>query len=247
MERYGFRRAAQRDPAQHRHRDCSIRRWCIRTVSRRCARRGEFRRGSASCWRPAGCRRERPDQPGAEPRACSRRTACAASTFVIAGDDRRHARYARIDHEAGAGRRRRRAVPRGRPRRRHAGGLRGVRYRRGAAHRAADLSASVVAEAQAMARPVIASSIGPIPENMVMPPRMPEDLRTGWVVQPGDSIELARALAPRWRSMPPRTGRWRRAHAQFAEYMFAPSRIAAAHASRSTPSLLEAEPDRLGG
>ena len=53
----------------------------------------------------------------------------------------------------------------------------------------------VVAEAQAMARPVIASAIGPIPENMVMPPRMPDELRTGWVVQPGDSIEIARALA----------------------------------------------------
>ena len=32
----------------------------------------------------------------------------------------------------------------------------------------------VVAEAQAMARPVIASSVGPIPENMVIPPLMPE-------------------------------------------------------------------------
>ena len=60
-------------------------------------------------------------------------------TFVIAGDDRRHRRYARSIMKRARAEKRRRAVPRGRPRRRHAGGLRGVRHRRGAVHRAADL------------------------------------------------------------------------------------------------------------
>src|SRR5215468_12028375 len=39
----------------------------------------------------------------------------------------------------------------------------------------------VVAQAQAMSRPVVASSIGVLPEYLVTPPQMPEDVRTGWV------------------------------------------------------------------
>ena len=161
-------------------------------------------------------------------------------TFVIAGDDRRHRRYARsimkqaraenvdalfrvVGHVAD--------MP--------------------AAYAASDIVVvpciappiygQVVAEAQAMARPVIASSVGPIPENMVIPPLMPSDLRTGWVVQPGDSIEIARALATalaldavEYRALAARAR-------QFAEYMFAPNRIAAATLEVYT-SLLELEP-----
>ena len=161
-------------------------------------------------------------------------------TFVIAGDDRRHRRYARsimkhaqaenvdalfrvVGHVAD--------MP--------------------AAYAACDvvvvpciappIYGQVVAEAQAMARPVIASAIGPIPENLVIPPHMPGELRTGWVVQPGDSIEIARALATalaldatEYRALAARAR-------QFAEYMFAPGRIAAATLEVYT-SLLEAEP-----
>lgn len=161
-------------------------------------------------------------------------------TFVIAGDDRRHRRYAQsimrraqaenvdalfrvVGHVAD--------MP--------------------AAYAASDvvvvpcvappIYGQVVAEAQAMARPVIASSIGPIPENMVVPPLMPDDLRTGWLVPPGDSIEIARALtvalaldAPAYRALAARAR-------QFAEYMFAPSRTAAATLEVYT-SLLETEP-----
>ena len=83
--------------------------------------------------------------------------------------------------------------------------------------------------------------IGPIPENMVVPPRMPDDLRTGWLVQPGDSIEIARAIASAlaldataYRALAARAR-------QFAEYMFAPSRIGAATLEVYT-SLLETEP-----
>lgn len=106
---------------------------------------------------------------------------------------------------------------------------------------AAPIYGQFVAEAQAMARPVIASSVGPIPENMVVPPRMPDELRTGWLVPPGDSTEIARALAvalaldaTAYRALAARAR-------QFAEYMFAPGRTAAATLEVYT-SLLEAEP-----
>ncbi len=45
-----------------------------------------------------------------------------------------------------------------------------------------------------MAKPTVASSIRPLPENMMTPPRMPEELRTGWEVKPGDPAELAKAI-----------------------------------------------------
>ena len=161
-------------------------------------------------------------------------------TFVIAGDDRRYRRYARsIMKQAQA---------------ENVGALfRVVGHVADmpAAYAASDIVAvpcvappiygQVVAEAQAMARPVIASSIGPIPENMAVPPHMPDDVRTGWLVQPGDPIELARALAialaldaTAYRALAARSR-------QFAEYMFAPGRVAAATLEVYN-ALLEAEP-----
>jgi glycosyltransferase involved in cell wall biosynthesis len=57
---------------------------------------------------------------------------------------------------------------------------------------------------------------------------MPEDVRTGWVVEPGDAAEFARAIGAAlalddtaYRAM---TARAR----QFAEYMFSPQSVAAA-------------------
>ena len=60
---------------------------------------------------------------------------------------------------------------------------------------AAPVYGRVVAEAQAMARPVVASAIGPLPENMLTPPRMTDDLRTGWEVAPGSPEQLAEGVA----------------------------------------------------
>jgi glycosyltransferase involved in cell wall biosynthesis len=161
-------------------------------------------------------------------------------TFVIVGDDRRYRRYARsIMKQA------------------QAANIDALFRVVGhvpdmpAAYAASDIVVvpctvppvygQVVAEAQAMARPVIASSIGPIPENMVAPPRMPDDLRTGWLVQPGDSIEIARAIASAlaldataYRALAARAR-------QFAEYMFAPGRIGAATLEVYT-SLLATDP-----
>jgi glycosyltransferase involved in cell wall biosynthesis len=85
------------------------------------------------------------------------------------------------------------------------------------------------AEAQAMARPVVTSAVGVLQENIVVPPRMPEDLRTGWLTRPGDAAELARAIdlalsldAASYQALAARAR-------QFAEFMFSPQSIAAAH------------------
>jgi glycosyltransferase involved in cell wall biosynthesis len=53
----------------------------------------------------------------------------------------------------------------------------------------------IAAEAHAMAKPVIASSLGVLPEIVLGPPRVDEDARTGWLVEPSDPLALARALA----------------------------------------------------
>ena len=57
------------------------------------------------------------------------------------------------------------------------------------------LSGRSVIEAQALGRPVIATTVGALPESVLAPPRMKEELRTGWLVRPGDAGQLARALS----------------------------------------------------
>jgi glycosyltransferase involved in cell wall biosynthesis len=160
-------------------------------------------------------------------------------TFVLAGDDLRHRRYVRAL-------------------RKHAQAegvdslfrIVGPCPDMAAAYAASDLVVApneapplhgrVVAEAQAMARPVVTTNIGALPEHLIAPPRMPEDLRTGWIVNPGDPIDLARAIssalaldAAAYRALAVRAR-------QFAEYMFSPRRVAAATLDVYS-SLLEAE------
>lgn len=86
----------------------------------------------------------------------------------------------------------------------------------------------VVAQAQAMGRPVVTSDAGILPEHVVTPPEMPEDVRTGWVVKAGDVAGLTRAIGAAfalddkaYRAMSARSR-------QFAEYMFSPQSVAAA-------------------
>lgn len=83
-----------------------------------------------------------------------------------------------------------------------------------------------IPESQAMARPVIASAIGILPENILAPPRMPDELRTGWLVRPGDPVALAAALREAlaldlaaYRALAARAR-------QFAEFMFSPQNVA---------------------
>jgi glycosyltransferase involved in cell wall biosynthesis len=56
------------------------------------------------------------------------------------------------------------------------------------------LSGRTVAEAQASGRPVVTTSVGMLPENVLAPPRMRDELRTGWLVRPGNVGEIARAV-----------------------------------------------------
>src|SRR3954469_16591784 len=51
------------------------------------------------------------------------------------------------------------------------------------------------AEAMAMARPVIAASVGAIPEVVLAPPNVLETRRTGWLAEPDDPLSFARAIA----------------------------------------------------
>jgi glycosyltransferase involved in cell wall biosynthesis len=90
------------------------------------------------------------------------------------------------------------------------------------------LLGSVVAQAQAMARPVVTSDVGMLPEHVLVPPRMPEELRTGWVVAPADPVSLAQTLklaleldSTDYQAMAARAR-------QFAEYMFSAQSAAAA-------------------
>ena len=86
----------------------------------------------------------------------------------------------------------------------------------------------VVAQAQAMGRPVVTADTGILPEHVVTPPEMPEDVRTGWVAKRGDPIEFARAISDALtldqRSYQAMAARAR----QFAEYMFSPQSVAVA-------------------
>jgi glycosyltransferase involved in cell wall biosynthesis len=148
-------------------------------------------------------------------------------TFVLVGDDRRHRRFVRkfwkaaqeqtvdalfrmVGHHTDM------------PSAYAASEIVAVPYT------AAPVYGRVVAEAQAMARPVVASAIGPLPENMLTPPRITANLRTGWEVAPGSAEQLAEALstalaldAAAYRALAARAR-------QFAEYMFSPQRAAAA-------------------
>ncbi len=104
----------------------------------------------------------------------------------------------------------------------------------------APLLGRVVAQAQAMGRPVVTSDIGMLGEHIVAPPRMPEDVRTGWIAAAGDAADFAQVLgtalslnANGYRVMSARAR-------QFAEYMFSPESVAEAMRSVYT-SLLARE------
>jgi glycosyltransferase involved in cell wall biosynthesis len=90
------------------------------------------------------------------------------------------------------------------------------------------LSGRDAAQAQAIGRPVITTSVGVLPENVLCPPRMRDELRTGWLVRPGNVSELARsvaaALALDATSYEALGARAR----QFAEFVFSPQSVAQA-------------------
>jgi len=90
------------------------------------------------------------------------------------------------------------------------------------------LSGRDVAEAQAMGRPVVTTTLGVLPENVLCPPRMQDGLRTGWLVRPGNAADLARAVEKVLKlDVPAYEALGARAR-QFAEFMFSPQSVAEA-------------------
>jgi glycosyltransferase involved in cell wall biosynthesis len=89
----------------------------------------------------------------------------------------------------------------------------------------------VVAQAQAMGRPVVTSDIGILPEHVAAPPEMPEEVRTGWVAKAGDAGEFAHALGEAFALDETAYGTMAERARHFAEYMFSPrNAVAATHA-----------------
>ena len=147
--------------------------------------------------------------------------------FVLAGEHRTHRKYARFVADEARARRVQACI-------RLTGHCRDMP----AAFAAADtvvvpaieppVLGRVVAQAQAMGRPVVTSDLGILPEHVATPPEMPENVRTGWVAKTGDATEFARAIGAAlslddvaYRTMAARAR-------QFAEYMFAPQSVAVA-------------------
>jgi glycosyltransferase involved in cell wall biosynthesis len=90
------------------------------------------------------------------------------------------------------------------------------------------LSGRAAAEAQAMGRPLVTTTVGMLPENLICPPRMPDELRTGWLVRPGNVADIARAVvAALALNVTDYKALGARAR-QFAEFLFSPQSVAEA-------------------
>jgi glycosyltransferase involved in cell wall biosynthesis len=90
------------------------------------------------------------------------------------------------------------------------------------------VSGQVPAQAQAMARPVITTQVGILPECVLAPPRMPDALRSGWIVRPGQPVELAGAIATVLRLDETAYQALAARARQFAQFMFSPESVVAA-------------------
>jgi glycosyltransferase involved in cell wall biosynthesis len=90
------------------------------------------------------------------------------------------------------------------------------------------LSGRIVAEAQAVGRPVVTTAVGMLPENLLAPPRMREHLRTGWVVRPNHPGELAAAVNAALALDSTGAEALGARAREFAEFMFSPQSVAEA-------------------
>jgi glycosyltransferase involved in cell wall biosynthesis len=90
------------------------------------------------------------------------------------------------------------------------------------------LAGRAAAEAQAMGRPMVATTVGVLPENLLCPPRMRDDLRTGWLVRLGNVSELARAIASVFALDVTAYAALSARARQFAEFAFSPQSVAEA-------------------
>jgi len=87
---------------------------------------------------------------------------------------------------------------------------------------------TMAAEAQAMARPVVAANIGAMPEMLQAPPAGINAPRTGWMAPPGDALALARCIADALALAPRAFDRVGDQARQWAQRSFSPERVAAA-------------------
>jgi glycosyltransferase involved in cell wall biosynthesis len=90
------------------------------------------------------------------------------------------------------------------------------------------LTGRTVAEAQAVGRAVVTTAVGMLPENVLAPPRMRAELRTGWIVRPGQAGELAAAVMKALGSDATAAEALGARARQFAEFMFSPQSVAEA-------------------
>jgi glycosyltransferase involved in cell wall biosynthesis len=86
----------------------------------------------------------------------------------------------------------------------------------------------IMAQAQAMARPVVATQVGLLPEHVLAPPRMPDELRTGWLVRPGHAGELAGAIGVAVRLDDTAYQALAARARQYAQFMFSPESVVSA-------------------
>jgi glycosyltransferase involved in cell wall biosynthesis len=84
------------------------------------------------------------------------------------------------------------------------------------------------AEAMAMARPVIATNVGALPEIVLAPPNVLESARTGWLAEPDDPVSFARAIAAALSVEASTYGAIGTRARRLANQFFAPARTAAA-------------------
>ena len=84
------------------------------------------------------------------------------------------------------------------------------------------------AEAMAMARPVIATNVGALPEIVLAPPNVLESARTGWLAEPDDPVSFARAMAEALAAEASAYGAIGTRARRLANQFFTPARTAAA-------------------
>jgi len=84
------------------------------------------------------------------------------------------------------------------------------------------------AEAMAMARPVIATNVGALPETVLAPPNVLESARTGWLAEPDDPVSFARAIAEALAAEASTYGAIGTRARRLANQFFTPARTAAA-------------------
>src|SRR2546423_10250127 len=84
------------------------------------------------------------------------------------------------------------------------------------------------AEAMAMARPVIASNVGALPEIVLAPPNVLESARTGWLAEADDPVSFAHALADALAAEAAAYGAIGTRARRLANQFFTPPRTAAA-------------------